>query len=86
MSDAIAADRKATEAEVRAHADEIRRIAGGIGLGAPRVRDDGALVIHAPDAGYRSANSLSAAVSVVVGAYAHVITDDVPGAALARPL
>jgi hypothetical protein len=50
------------------------------------VRDDGAVVIHAPDAGYHTANRLSTASGKVVGAYVHVITDEVPGAAAARDL
>jgi hypothetical protein len=86
VSDAVAADRKATEAEVRAHGAAIRRLADEFGLGGVRVRDDGAVVIHATDAGYHTANRLSAASGQVVGAYVHVITDDVPGAASAREL
>jgi hypothetical protein len=86
MSDAVAADRKATEPEVRAHAPEIRRLADELGLATPLLRKDGTLVIHASDRGYRAANRLSAAASGVVGAYVHVITDDVPGAVPVRPL
>lgn len=86
MSDAVVADRKATSREVSAHAAAVRRLATGLGLGAPRVRDDGTLVIHSSDPGYRAANRLSAAASALVGAYVHVITDDVPGAASAREL
>lgn len=86
MSTAVASDRKATGSEVRAHAAAIRRQAAELGLAAPRVRDDGTVVIHSPDPGYRTANRLSAAASGVVGTYVHVITDDVPGAATARDL
>ena len=60
--------------------------ANDFGLGGVRVRDDGAVVIHVSDTGYHTANRLSAASSEVVGAYVHVITDDVPGAAAARDL
>lgn len=86
MSDAVAADRKATSEEVRGHAETIRQLARKLGLGAPRLRDDGTLVIHSDDLGYRDANRFSAVASRVVGAYVHVITDDVPAAASARDL
>lgn len=86
MSDALAADRKATRDEVRARADVIRRTARDLGLAALRVRDDGTIVIHSDEPGYHTANRLSAEASRVVGAYVHVITDDVPGAASAREL
>lgn len=86
MSDAVTADRKATKDEVRVHAADIRRLADELGLALPQVRDDGTLVIHPTDRGYRSANRLSAAASGVVGAYVHVITDDAPGATSLNPL
>jgi len=86
MAEAVVADRKATVAEVRAHAAVIRRLAGELGLATPRVRDDGALVIHSSEPGYQAANRLSAAAGGVVGTYVHVITDDVPGAVSARNL
>jgi len=86
VSDAAVADRKATVEEVTAHAREIRRVAADMGLGAPRVRDDGTVVVHVTDPGYQAANRFSAAASEAVGAYVHVITDDVPGAASARAL
>jgi hypothetical protein len=86
MSDAVATDRKATAAEVRAHGAIVHRLAAGFGLAPPRLRDDGAVVIHSPAPGYRAATRLSASASEAVGAYVHVITDDVPAAATARPL
>jgi hypothetical protein len=86
LSDAVAADRKASEAEVRAHRIAIRRLANALDVSGIRVRNDGAVVIHTTDAGYHTANRLSVAASEVVGAYVHVITDDVPGAAGARDL
>ncbi len=86
VPDAVVADRKARADEVRAHAPAVRRLAAGLELSAVRVRDDGALVIHAEEPGYHTANQLSAAASAVVGAYVHVITDDVPGARSALPL
>ena len=86
MSDAVAADRKATRDEVLSHAAAIRALAADLDLTAPRLRDDGALVIHTTEPGYRTANRLSAAASQVVGTYVHVITDDVPGAAHVQEL
>jgi hypothetical protein len=86
VSDAVVADRRATAQEVRAQAAAIRRLAGEFGRGAPRVHDDSTVVVWSSEPGYRAANRLSAVASEVVGAYVHVITDDVPGAASARPL
>ncbi|MDQ3640201.1 MAG: hypothetical protein M3450_01715 [Actinomycetota bacterium] len=86
MREAVVADRKATGAEVRAHATAIRRLAHELGLAPPRMRDDGTVVIHSSEPGYQTANRISAAASSVVGAYVHVITDDVPGAVSARNL
>jgi hypothetical protein len=86
MSDALAADRKATLPEVEAHAKSLHDEAAQLGLSPLRVRDDGTLVIHSDDPGYKTANRLSAIATQMVGAYVHVITDDVPGAAAAQLL
>ena len=86
MSDALAADRKATRDEAVAHASSLRESAARLGLGSLRIRDDGTLVIHSDDPGYKTANRLSVIAGHVVGAYVHVITDDVPGAAAAQEL
>lgn len=86
MTEAVVVDRKATGAEVRAHAAAIRRLPHELGLAPPRMRDDGTVVIHSSEPGYQTANRISAAASSVVGAYVHVITDDVPGAVSARNL
>lgn len=86
MSDAVAADRKATHEEVLAHADALRQLALALGLTGLRVREDGAVVIHSNEPGYQVANRLSLDASRAIGAYVHVITDDVPGAVSARPL
>lgn len=80
------ADRKATEKEVAKHRDAIRQLAHGFGLTGPRVRSDGAVVVHSSDSGYRNVFRLSAAASELVGRYVHVITDDVPGATDAKEL
>ena len=82
MSDAPAADRKATRDEVVAHASSLRESVARLGLGSLRIRDDGTLAIHSDDPGYKTANRLSVIAGHVVGAYVHVITDDVPGAAV----
>lgn len=86
MSNTVAVDRKAAVAEVRRHADQLRTLATGAGLGTPRVRDDGTLVVHSDEPGYRSVNRFSAMAAEIVGTYVHVITDDVPGATAVRPL
>jgi hypothetical protein len=86
VSDALAADRKATRPEVVAHAESLRERAAQLGVPPLRIRDDGTLVVHSDQPGYKTANRLSAIASQVVGAYVHVITDDVPGAAAAQPL
>lgn len=79
-------DRKATSEEVAVHAGAIRRSAIRLGLSDPRLRHDGTVVVHSDEAGYRAVTRLSAAVSDLIGAYVHVITDDVPGAANLREL
>jgi hypothetical protein len=86
MREVTVADRKATGSEVTAHAAAIRRLAQDLGLGRPRLRDDGAVIVHSDQPGYRSANRLSTAATRVVGAYVHVITDDVSGAAATHEL
>lgn len=82
---AAVTEHKADAGQVRAHAIEVGQLADNLGLLPPRLRDDGAVVIHAT-AAYRTANRFSARASTIVGAYVHVITDDVPGAASAREL
>jgi hypothetical protein len=79
-------DRKATSEEVKSHAAALRQLTAGFGLSDPRLRDDGTVIVHSDETGYRAVNRLSAAASELVGIYVHVITDDVPGAANAREL
>lgn len=81
MPRATVADRKATKAEVSAHAREIRAAASRLALTRARVRDDGTVVVHSDEPGYRATLRLSETASDLVGTYVHVITDDVPGAA-----
>jgi hypothetical protein len=80
------ADRKANAAEVVAHASAIREFAKIEGLGAPRLRDDGTVVVHSDEDGYLAVNRLSRQATLIVGTYVHVITDDAPGAKDTRPL
>ena len=86
MSKAITTDRKASAAEVRAHAESLRRIAKEVGVTDPRLRDDGTVVVHSEHPGYRDVVVLSQRLSDLVGCYVHVITDDVPGADDALPV
>lgn len=79
-------DRKATTPEAQAHREPIRRRAAALGLGEPRLRWDGAVVLRSDEPGYRSVNRLATEASALVGAYVPVITDDVPGAVDATPL
>ena len=86
MRHAAITEGKASAIEIRAHADALRALAEELGLGLPAVRDDGAIVFHPNDGGYRSANRFARGASRIVRDYVHVITDDVPGAASARRL
>lgn len=79
-------DRKATSAEVSAHASVIRELAARLGLSGLRLRSDGTVVVHSAEPGYRAVTRLAASASEVVGTYVHVITDDVPGAVDTREL
>jgi hypothetical protein len=86
MTRATTTDRKASADEVRKHAAALRAVAAELGIAPVAVRDDGTVVVHADDPGYRQALDMSARASELVGVYVHVITDDVPGAADAREL
>lgn len=86
MSQTTVTDRKASAAEVRAHADQLHRLAGEVGVSNVRLRDEGTVVVHSDELGYRQVVDLSRRISQVVGCYVHVITDDVPAAADARPV
>lgn len=86
MARATTTDRKASVEEVRKHARELRELAAELGVGPVGVRDDGTVVVHADEPGYRQALDMSERASTLVGCYVHVITDDVPGAADAREL
>lgn len=79
-------DRKATFDEVAFHVAAIGRLAASLGLSRLRLRRDGTAVVRSQEAGYRAVTRLSATASELVGAYVHVITDDVPGAVSAREL
>ncbi|MBN9611833.1 MAG: hypothetical protein J0I11_21270 [Actinobacteria bacterium] len=80
MSRAIINDRRASWSDVDRRRSELRRVAAECGLTDVRLRDDGALIVHAIDHGYRSTGRFAVAAAGLVGAYVHVITDDVPAA------
>ena len=86
MSNPAVVDRKASSREVAPHVGAIRQLVANLGLSDPRLRSDGAMVVHSEEAGYRAVTRLSAAATELVGAYVHVITDDVPGAVGTRDL
>jgi hypothetical protein len=73
-------DRRASWSEVAAHRAELRRRVLACGLREPRLREDGAIVVHAQEPGYRMTGRFAAEAAAVVGTYVHVLTDDVPGA------
>lgn len=86
MPRATLIDRKAAFDEVTAHAATVRQLAADLGLSDLRLRRDGTVVVHSDEPGYRAVTRLSAAASDLIGAYVHVITDDVPGATGTREL
>lgn len=86
VSQTTAIDRKAAAAEVRAHAERLRQLADEVGVSNVRMRASGTVVVHSDALGYRQVVDLSRRISEVVGCYVHVITDDVPAAADARPV
>ncbi|MGH3504052.1 MAG: hypothetical protein ACRDQA_24620 [Nocardioidaceae bacterium] len=83
MSEMIVSDRRASWREVAARRAELRAKADACGLTEPRLRDDGAVIVQSPDAGYRLVGRFAAAAAGVVGTYVHVLTDDVPAASAA---
>ena len=87
MASRVAAVRpRASRDDVLAHRAAICRLVDTLGLGNPRIRADGTVIVHSHETGYRSAARLSAMASDVVGRDVHVITDDVPGAAGAQEM
>ncbi len=69
MSETIISDRRASWQEVAAQRAELRGRADVCGLTEPRLRNDGAVIVHAPDAGYRSVSRFAAAAASLVGTY-----------------
>lgn len=80
MPRALTSDRRATRAEVLAHREALLEAAARSGVQAPRLRADGAVIVTAADRGYRSIALFSNEAAALVGAYVHVISDDVPAA------
>ncbi len=85
MMRSVVGDRKAAREEVRAHAEGLRWIAADQGLAEIQLRYDGALIVHDDAPGYHQVNRLALGAAQIVGAYLHVITDDVPGARADSP-
>lgn len=85
MSEPTTEDRASAEM-VRANARALRDAAHQAGLTDVRLRDDGALVVHATEPGYRQVIDLVARARAITGAYVHVVTDDGGGIEGARPL
>lgn len=82
----VTSDERASAAQVRAHADQLHAAAHAAGLSNVRMHDDGTLVVHSPDPGYRQVVDLVRRARAITGTYVHVITDNVPAAEGARPL
>ncbi len=86
MANTATTDKMATADEVRAHAVVLRQLAASSDLGAPQLREDGTLIVHSPEPGYRIVLEFAALAASQVGTYVHVITDDAPAARVAKPL
>jgi hypothetical protein len=63
---------------VRQHRQRLHELAHQNGLTELRVRGDGTLIVHSARPGYRAVVRFASDAADVVGAYVHVITDDVP--------
>lgn len=85
MSETVVSDRRATWSEVAARRAELRRKAFACGLADPCLRGDAAVIVHAPDPGYRLTGRFATEAAGVVGTYVHVLTDDVPAAKTDAP-
>jgi hypothetical protein len=85
VSETIISDRRASWHEVATHRGELRVRAHALGLTDARLRSDGAVIVHAPDPGYRLVGRFATDAATVVGTYVHVLTDDVPAADTAAP-
>jgi hypothetical protein len=77
---------KASRDEVLAHRAAFCKLVRTLGLENPRIRNDGTVVVHSAEAGYRAVARLSSMASDILGRDVHVISDDVPGATDAQEL
>jgi hypothetical protein len=77
MTRAMTSDRQASRSEVTAAAAALRKAAREVGVSNARIRDDGTIIVHSPDAGYRSIARFATTAPDIVGTYVHVISDDV---------
>ncbi|PZS04046.1 MAG: hypothetical protein DLM56_07220 [Pseudonocardiales bacterium] len=80
MSNTLSADRVASAAEVFARRDELRRLAARHGFTQARIADDGTLIVHVDEPGYRPIIRFSIDAATLLGAHVQTITDDVPAA------
>lgn len=78
MSETMVNDRRATWSEVAARRAGLHTKAESCSLTDPRLRGDGAVIVHAPDSGYRLTGRFAAEAAKVVGTYVGVLTDGVP--------
>ena len=80
-------ERRAALSEVEPHRAQLRRAALACGLAEPRLRDDGTIIVHSDEPGYRAVVRFATQAARFVGTYVHVITDNVPAAQVdATPL
>lgn len=79
MANIVVDDRRASREEIVAHQAKLMELAEQRGLTNLRVRDDGALLVTAPEPGYRAVARFGGRASEIVGAHVYVITDDTPG-------
>lgn len=75
--DAVVGDRRATPAEVRAHAAALQVLANQHGFARARVRPDGVVVLST-GGGHWRLGAFTAAAADLVGAHVHVQTDQPP--------
>ena len=78
-------DRRAEFAEVDAHRRELREAVDRTALSRPRLRSDGTIIVHSEEQGYGEVLRFAADAANLVGAYVHVVTDDVPAAQVDAP-
>ena len=79
MARTIEDDRTATRGEIAKHRDALRKLASRYGLSEPRLTEDGVVIVHSAEPGYRSVGRFTVDATAVIGHRPYVITDDGPG-------